>query len=403
MTTKPKIAISVKDIHKEFILPQSKNSSFKQAAVNIVKQNNKVTQKVLDGVSFDIHKGDFFGVVGRNGSGKSTLLKMLAGVYTPTSGEIEVNGGITPFIELGVGFNMELSGRDNVYLNSALLGYTRKQTDTMYDEIVSFAELEPFMDQKLKNYSSGMQVRLAFSIAIMAKNDILIFDEVLAVGDEAFQAKCFDVFEKYKAAKQTVILVTHDMANVKKFCNRAVFIEEGKIIAIGDPRKVADEYSQSNKEVIEKNMQEENERENDIVREQRLKARLLGSKAKKNSYKFGEMMSVEVDLSGFSKDTIIESVGVSIFKQSGEHITGENSRFAIDAPIDLHKTNKLSLEYELTLQPGRYNLYIEAFDKPGSQLEALSDGLEFMVTSPENLRWSGLTSLNHSWNKSGKE
>jgi ABC-type polysaccharide/polyol phosphate transport system ATPase subunit len=403
MTTKPKIAISVKDIHKEFILPQSKNSSFKQAAVNIVKQNNKVTQKVLDGVSFDIHKGDFFGVVGRNGSGKSTLLKMLAGVYTPTSGEIEVNGGITPFIELGVGFNMELSGRDNVYLNSALLGYTRKQTDTMYDEIVSFAELEPFMDQKLKNYSSGMQVRLAFSIAIMAKNDILIFDEVLAVGDEAFQAKCFDVFEKYKAAKQTVILVTHDMANVKKFCNRAVFIEEGKIIAIGDPRKVADEYSQSNKEVIEKNMQEENERENDIVREQRLKARLLGSKAKKNSYKFGEMMSVEVDLSGFPKDTIIESVGVSIFKQSGEHITGENSRFAIDAPIDLHKTNKLSLEYELTLQPGRYNLYIEAFDKPGSQLEALSDGLEFMVTSPENLRWSGLTSLNHSWNKSGKE
>jgi ABC-type multidrug transport system ATPase subunit len=259
------------------------------------------------------------------------------------------------------------------------------------------------MDQKLKNYSSGMQVRLAFSIAIMAKNDILIFDEVLAVGDEAFQAKCFDVFEKYKAAKQTVILVTHDMANVKKFCNRAVFIEEGKIIAIGDPRKVADEYSQSNKEVIEKNMQEENERENDIVREQRLKARLLGSKAKKNSYKFGEMMSVEVDLSGLPKDTIIESVGVSIFKQSGEHITGENSRFAIDAPIDLHKTNKLSLEYELTLQPGRYNLYIEAFDKPGSQLEALSDGLEFMVTSPENLRWSGLTSLNHSWNKSGKE
>jgi ABC-type sulfate/molybdate transport systems ATPase subunit len=193
------------------------------------------------------------------------------------------------------------------------------------------------------------------------------------------------------------------MANVKKFCNRAVFIEEGKIVAIGDPRKVADEYSQSNKEVIEKNMQDENERENDIVREQRLKAKIISRQTKKNSYKFGEMMSVEVDLSGFPKDTVIESVGISIFKQSGEHITGENSRFAIDTPIDLHKTNKLSLEYELTLQPGKYNLYIEAFDKPGSQLEALSDGLEFMVTSPENLRWSGLTSLNHSWNKSRKE
>src|SRR5690606_2606275 len=162
---------------------QSKHTSFKQVAVNIVKKNNKVTQKVLDGVSFDVYKGDFFGIVGRNGSGKSTLLKLLAGVYTPTSGEITINGGLTPFIELGVGFNPELSGRDNVYLNGALLGYDRKQMAEMYDEIVDFAELGPFMDQKLKNYSSGMQVRLAFSIAIKAENDILVFDEVLAVGD----------------------------------------------------------------------------------------------------------------------------------------------------------------------------------------------------------------------------
>lgn len=406
MATKQKIAIAVKDIHKEFILPQSKNSSFKQAAVNIVKQNNKVTQKVLDGVSFDIYKGDFFGVVGRNGSGKSTLLKILAGVYTPTAGSVEVNGGITPFIELGVGFNMELSGRDNIYLNSALLGYTRKQTDTMYDEIVSFAELEPFMDQKLKNYSSGMQVRLAFSIAIMAKNDILIFDEVLAVGDEAFQAKCFDVFEKYKAAKQTVVLVTHDMANVKKFCNRAVFIEDGVIKGIGDPRKIADDYSQSNREVIEKNMQDENDREDEAeaTRVSYMKAKIIrDQKSKKSVYKFGDHLQVEVDLSRFPKDTTIESVGISIFKNSGEHITGENSRFALKSPIDLRKTDKLSLDYKLTLQPGKYNLYIEAFDKPGSQLEAISEGMDFMVTNQEPINWSGLTSLDHSWNKSRKE
>ena len=179
-----KPAIVVKDIHKEFILPQSKNSSIKSAFVNIVKKNKKTVQKVLDGVSFNVNQGDFFGVVGRNGSGKSTMLKMLAGVYQPTSGSVEINGKLTPFIELGVGFNPELSGRDNVFLNGALLGFTRKEMELIYDDIVSFAELEPFMDQKLKNYSSGMQVRLAFSVAIKARNDIMIFDEVLAVGDK---------------------------------------------------------------------------------------------------------------------------------------------------------------------------------------------------------------------------
>jgi len=240
------VAVDIVDIHKEFILPQHKNSTFKQTVVNIVKQNKKVTQKVLDGISFQVNKGDFFGIVGRNGSGKSTLLKLIAGVYTPTAGHININGGLTPFIELGVGFNPELSGRDNVYLNGALLGFNRKQMDAMYNDIVDFAELAPFMDQKLKNYSSGMQVRLAFSIAIKAKNEILIFDEVLAVGDEAFQRKCLNIFDQYKTDGQTVILVTHDMGTVRRFCNRAVLIDCGKVVDIGKPDKVASEYSQLN-------------------------------------------------------------------------------------------------------------------------------------------------------------
>ena len=245
-TTNSEIAVSVNDVHKEFILPQNKNSTFKQTVVNIVKQGGKVTQKTLDGVSFDVQKGDFFGIVGRNGSGKSTLLKLIAGVYTPTSGSITTNGSLTPFIELGVGFNPELSGRDNVYLNGALLGFTRKQTAAMYDEIVSFAELEEFMDQKLKNYSSGMQVRLAFSIAIRAEGDILVLDEVLAVGDEAFQRKCNDYFKSVKKSGKTVILVTHDMESVRKYCNKAIMISQGKIVAIGSPDDVANEYSMEN-------------------------------------------------------------------------------------------------------------------------------------------------------------
>ena len=156
---------------------------------------------------------------------------------------MEINGTLVPFIELGVGFNPELTGRENIYLNGALLGFSNKEMDAMYDEIVDFAELRQFMDQKLKNYSSGMQVRLAFSIAIRAKGDILLLDEVLAVGDAAFQQKCNDYFESIKG-KQTVILVTHSMENIKKYCNRAILIERGKIKLSGDPNKVASAYKE---------------------------------------------------------------------------------------------------------------------------------------------------------------
>lgn len=247
MLRKREVAVGIHNIHKEFILPHNKNTSFKHVIVNIVKKDNKTIQKVLDGVSFDILKGDFFGIVGRNGSGKSTLLKLIAGVYTPTAGHIKINGGLTPFIELGVGFNPELSGKDNVFLNGALLGFSRKQMNAMYDDIVEFAELEPFMDQKLKNYSSGMQVRLAFSIAIKAENDILIFDEVLAVGDANFQEKCIKQFEKYKDEGRTVVLVTHDMQTVLRFCNKAAIIDKGKLIYIGNPATAVKHYNQLNK------------------------------------------------------------------------------------------------------------------------------------------------------------
>lgn len=241
-----KVAIEVKNIRKDFILSQNKDSTLKQAMVNMFKKNGKTVYRVLDDINFDVYEGDFLGVIGRNGSGKSTLLKLMAGVYEPTAGNIYVHGGLTPFIELGVGFNPELSGRDNVYLNGAMLGFTRRQMSKMYDEIVDFAELGPFMDQKLKNYSSGMQVRLAFSISVKAKNDILLFDEVLAVGDVNFQKKCTDHFEKLKKAGRTIILVSHNMGMIKKFCNRAILINAGKIVDIGKTEDIIDQYNQLN-------------------------------------------------------------------------------------------------------------------------------------------------------------
>ena len=237
------VAISVKNLHKGFKLPTEKSFGLKQAIFNRLRGiKGYKEQKVLKGLSFDIKKGEFVGIVGRNGSGKSTLLKILAGIYYPEKGEVVIDGNLVPFIELGVGFNPELTGRENVYLNGALLGFSNEEMEKMYDDIWNFAELKPFQDQKLKNYSSGMQVRLAFSIAIRARGDILLLDEVLAVGDAAFQQKCNDYFASLKDKKQTVILVTHSMENVRKFCTRAILLEEGKIIKDGDPDEIATYY-----------------------------------------------------------------------------------------------------------------------------------------------------------------
>lgn len=239
--------ITVNNLSKTFKLPHEKQSSLKSLVTGLGR--NKRTfevQQALKGVSFEVKEGEFFGIVGRNGSGKSTLLKLLAGIYTPTSGSVKVEGSLTPFIELGVGFNPELTGRENVYLNGALLGFNRSEMSAMYKDIVDFAELENFMDQKLKNYSSGMQVRLAFSIAIKAESDILLIDEVLAVGDVVFQQKCFSYFERLKRESRTVVFVSHDRGALERFCDRGILIENGKEVYSGEISSILERYDQSN-------------------------------------------------------------------------------------------------------------------------------------------------------------
>ncbi|HEX5744505.1 MAG TPA: ABC transporter ATP-binding protein [Candidatus Saccharimonadales bacterium] len=240
-------AIRVENVSKDFVLPHEKVNSVKSLFTGITKnrgkRKTKETQHALKDISFDIKQGEFFGIVGRNGSGKSTMLKILAGIYQPTKGKVYTRGKLVPFIELGVGFNPELTGRENVYLNGAMLGFSEKEVDGMYDSIVKFAELERFMDQKLKNYSSGMQVRLAFSMAIRAEADILLIDEVLAVGDADFQKKCYDYFKSLKKDKKTVVFVSHDMTAIREHCDRAALIEDSLLADIGEPEEVARKYT----------------------------------------------------------------------------------------------------------------------------------------------------------------
>jgi ABC-2 type transport system ATP-binding protein len=237
------LIIEVEGVSKIFKLPHEKQTTLKSSIIHFWgRKKGYEQQRALNNVNFNIKKGEFFGIVGRNGSGKSTLLKLLAGIYMPSKGNISVRGKLTPFIELGVGFSPELTGRENVFLNGALLGFSRSEMDKMYQDIVDFAELERSMDQKLKNYSSGMQVRLAFSIAIRAESDILLIDEVLAVGDTVFQRKCYDYFNQLKHDKKTVVFVSHDSENLLKYCDRGLLLEDGKVVTIDKIDRVINEY-----------------------------------------------------------------------------------------------------------------------------------------------------------------
>ncbi len=387
------LAIKVEKLSKIFKLPREKNSSIKSSIINFYKRKKGYElQSALNDVSFEIKKGEFFGIVGRNGSGKSTLLKLIAGIYTPNSGHIHVDGKLTPFIELGVGFNPELSGRENVFLNGALMGFNRKDMRVLYKDIVEFAELKKFMDQKLKNYSSGMQVRLAFSIAIHAKSDILLIDEVLAVGDEAFQQKCFSVFEKYKAAKKTIVLVTHDMGIVERFCDRALMLQDGVVTKIGHPRTVAYLYSEVNKEAyaIKKT---EQERQKGYT--ENIKIIVLDPKTKtpKKRFRHGELALIHLswERSG------VKHAGVTIMKQSGEYIFGTNTYG--DNKILRGGSKDIYYALRLSVGPGEYFLKAGLSGKTDKEvLGFVEEGPSIIVEMPKDeTQWGGVAFLPHAW------
>lgn len=320
--TRTSAAITVNQVTKRFKLPHEKVTSLKSVFVQPFQTKKNLqheTHLALEDVSFEVKKGEFFGIVGRNGSGKSTLLKILAGIYQPTSGSVKVDGRLVPFIELGVGFNPELTGRENVYLNGALMGFSRKEIDAMYEDIVNFAELEEFMDQKLKNYSSGMQVRLAFSVATRSKADVLLIDEVLAVGDADFQRKCYQYFRSLKKQKTTVVFVSHDMEAVREYCDECVFIDDAKVVYKGSPEVAAEKYLKlfNDPEQIE----ETQEQERDSVR--------WGDGAAKFTDVKVSVSEKIVGISGtvtFYEDMDDPIVGFTVKNSSGDALCGTNNK-----------------------------------------------------------------------------
>lgn len=385
-----KAIVEISKLTKSFKIPLEASSGVKQQLINILKgrKGYRVFTPLKD-ISFTINEGDFFGIVGRNGSGKSTLLKTIAGIYKPNGGNVKVHGSLVPFIELGVGFNPELTGRENIFLNGALLGFSHEEMESMYSAIVEFAELEDFMEERLKNYSSGMQVRLAFSIAIRAHADILLLDEVLAVGDEAFQKKCYSYFDKLKREKRTVILVTHDMAAVERFCTKAVFIEDGHVKMIGKPYRIAAAYSRSNSQNYDQTAGLNGDNEGTVP----FKIVLRGTDGKeKTMYDFEETMMV--DLSWQQKG--VKHVGVAIFRENGEYVYGPNTYQEKTSAI---KDQSARYTVKLNLNEGRYFIKAGLMGANDTKVIAfIEEGPFFSVQRDYGHgRWGGVTKLDHTW------
>lgn len=370
------IAIKVDDVTKTFKLPHDKNTSIKSAVLNFYKTKKSFERQIaLSNISFDIKKGEFFGIVGKNGSGKSTLLKILAGIYAPNEGSVHINGKLTPFIELGVGFSPELTGRENVFLNGALLGFSRDEMEAMYDSIVDFAEIRRFMDQKLKNYSSGMQVRLAFAIAIRAESEILLIDEVLAVGDAAFQKKCYDYFYKIKKEHRTVIFVTHDMSAVQTYCDRALMIQNSKVVAIGTPRDIALQYEVANIAKVETKEDSEIELrpKNPSIKIDNIS--VFSDTEEKNNFRLKEDINIKVDFTVHKTEDV--QFNLFFISSDGDYMAGINT--TRDLKVFNPQPGKHSIKCKIEgwqLSKGEYSLGVGVYtyEEPATLIDVLDPG-----------------------------
>lgn len=390
-------ALTCTSVSKGFKLPHERNKGVKQALINLAKRRNGYeNQHVLNDVSFEIKKGEFFGIVGRNGSGKSTLLKLLAGIYVPDKGSVAVHGSLVPFIELGVGFNPELTGRENVFLNGALLGFSRTDVEAIYDDIVEFAELGRFMDQKLKNYSSGMQVRLAFSIAIRARQDILLVDEVLAVGDARFQTKCYKTFRELKEEGRTIVFVTHDMSAVERFCDRVLVLNKGEVEGVFTPKDAASRYEEMNAATsgtVSSGLKRARRWGTGDVRLKSLSVNGKLVRSKPPVVKQGEPLSLSFafDNQEGAKDIVM---GLAIHDSFGTNMSGPNS---LEVPLSSGKPITFTTD-TLAFNPGVYSLSVVVFDKNAeAEYDHQEEVTSFTVVTDDHQQLHGKINLFGKW------
>jgi lipopolysaccharide transport system ATP-binding protein len=393
-------AIKIENLSKTFKIPHEKHTSLKSLFLNIFNKKGYTKLNALKGLNLEIRKGEFFGIIGDNGSGKSTLLKILAGIYQADEGKIKISGKISPFLELGVGFNPELTARDNIFLGGAILGLTRNEVANKFDKIVEFAGLEKFIDLKFKNFSSGMQVRLAFSLAINAQAEVLLMDEVLAVGDSNFQMKCLEEFNRYREQGKTVVLVSHDIASIQRYCDRAMLLENGKVKKIGQADAVCNEYVKQNVENTKKERAELIYSEGvslDHANYKITKVDFLNEKGQsKSAFKTGDNISVRVYFDIKKKDQDI-NFGVAIYNQENLYCLGVNTiNDGVDTKAYLRQ-GYLQIDYHnMPLRTNRYYIKAGIF---GQNDQVIFDFLEksqtFTVLSDNNNQ--GNIEIDYKW------
>lgn len=367
------IAIKVEGLSKTFRIPHEKHTSLKSTAINLFKKKGYTEFKALDDINFEIKKGEFFGIIGRNGCGKSTLLKILAGIYTADKGNIEINGKLSPFLELGVGFNPELTGSENIFLGGSILGLTREQVEKKYNKIVEFSELGEFIDMKLKNYSSGMQVRLAFSLSIHVNAEILLMDEVLAVGDTNFQSKCIEEFNSYRDQGKTVVLVTHDINTIQRYCDRAILLRKGKIEEIGAAPEVADLYTNQNMEdeekrniIIDPIKNRADEKRKAVIEDVKVFDK---NDTEKRTYISGEKIKILINYKIYDKNLKDINFAVGIRTGEGTMVFACTTEFIDTVYLKSKKSITLTID-SMNILKGEYYINILIFGKnPANQID----------------------------------
>ncbi len=407
-TSKKEVAIEVKNISKTFKVPHEKHMTLKATALNVLRKKRYEEFQALKNINFEVKKGEFFGIIGRNGCGKSTLLKIIASIYIPTEGQIKIKGKISPFLELGVGFNPELTARENVFLGGSILGLSRKEIFKKFDEIIQFAELEEFVDMKFKNFSSGMQVRLAFSLSIYAHAEILLMDEVLAVGDANFQAKCLEEFKKYRQRGKTVVLVTHDIGTVRQHCDRAALLRNGKIVKIGKAEDVTTKY-------IAQNMSDQEAAE--IKTDHASKLKQFGTKdivitstkvfdsnnKERQSFLAGDPMTVKIEYK--AKKTVEgPHFGIAMIDTGGNLLCSSNHLRHMQIINKIEKGQVGYVECKIKSLPfltGSYfitvSIYSDKFKSAPRAIHHIEKAKKINITNKNQISDEGMIFLNCDW------
>ena len=418
-------AIEVKDVKKDFKVYVDRSSNLKDFVIHAGRRKYEI-RRVLDGVSFQAKKGEAIGLIGHNGCGKSTMLKMLSRIIYPDSVSIQMHGRVSSLIELGAGFHPDMSGRENIYINASILGLSKKEIDRRLDSIISFSELGQFMDNPVRTYSSGMYMRLAFSVAISVDADILLIDEILAVGDAAFQVKCFNKLQDVKAKGTTIILVSHSMGQIEQLCDRSIWIHDGKIREEGAPREISplyllymegnrmdqgsevqDAQSPDSSEGDSSNANENSPQENKDPSKRwgNGKAHIeeihmnTAQKTDSHHFKTGEDIEIRIKYSVF--ETITDAViGIGIFRTDGLQCYGTNTRIDRLDQFDLAENGEVSVQiHDCKLLSGNYLLDVAIESGHGIPVDYYREAYSFQVTSV--LGDVGVSRMAHQWKMNG--